>query len=241
MDDTPRDAGETFSTTPSEVGPQPSASLVLIDRSGTEPKVLLGRRNLSLVFLPGKYAFPGGRLEADDHKMPAVGALAERCVARLGLRRPEASPPAQAFALAAIREMFEETGLLIGAPPTTPPESLPHAWRLFAEQGFAPDLAPLRFFARAVTPPQFPRRFDTSFFLVDASAIAHELGGHVGPDKELIEIGWFSLKQARTRDISRITAMILSEVEATFDRDFIQDFSVPFFHAEQQRWIREEL
>lgn len=72
-------------------------------------------------------------------------------------------------------------------------------------------------------------------------AIAHELDGHVGPDKELIEIAWFSLSEARTHDISRITAMILSELETKLDCDFTEGFSVPFFHAEQQRWIREEL
>jgi len=57
------------------VKPRPSASMVLLDRSGAEPKVLLGRRNAALAFLPGKYVFPGGRLEIDDRVMPAAGAL----------------------------------------------------------------------------------------------------------------------------------------------------------------------
>jgi 8-oxo-dGTP pyrophosphatase MutT (NUDIX family) len=240
MDDARADAAGLLGAT-NAVVPQPSASLVLIDRRGAQPKVLLGRRNFSLVFLPGKYAFPGGRLEADDHRMPAAGTLAEGCIARLALRRPERSPPAAAFALAAIREMYEETGLIVGSRAGALPASLPPAWRSFAEQGFAPNLAPLRFFARAITPPYFPRRFDTSFFLVEASAIAHGVDGHVGPDQELIETAWFSLDEARARDISRITAMILSELEAKLDCDSTEDFSVPFFHAEQQGWIREEL
>lgn len=237
MDDALRGANATAR----EVVPQPSASLVLIDRGGPEPKVLLGRRNLSLVFLPGKYAFPGGRLEADDDEMPAAGALSEYCLARLALRRPQPSPRAHAFALAAIREMFEETGLLLGAHASSFSQSVPARWRPFTERGFVPNLAPLRFFARAITPPHFPRRFDTSFFLVEAGAIAHQLSGHVGADKELIETGWFSLGEARTRDISRITAMILSELETKLDCDLTEDFPVPFFHAEQQGWIREEL
>lgn len=242
MDDALRDPGGSLgAANANEVVPQPSASLILIDRRGGQPKILLGRRNFSLVFLPGKYAFPGGRLEARDHEMPAAGALAERCVARLKLLRPEGSPPPAAFALAAIREMFEETGLLVGMRGAVTPDSIPSAWRSFAEQGFVPNLASLRFFARAITPPHFPRRFDTSFFLADASEIATRLDGCIGPDKELIESGWFSIAEARQRDISRITAMILTELESKLESDFTQDFSVPFFHARAQRWIREEL
>ncbi|HEY1736017.1 MAG TPA: NUDIX hydrolase, partial [Methylovirgula sp.] len=199
--------------TPKVVIPQPSASIVLIDRSESEPTVLLGRRNLSLAFLPGKYAFPGGRLEADDALMSTSGALDDRSTARLSLQRPSPSPPPQAFALAAIRELFEETGLLVGARAAVP-ASVPPVWRDFVAQGLMPHLPALRFCARAITPPSFPRRFDTSFFLVDAGAIAHRIEGFIGDDKELIDLAWLSRKDAEKRDISRITAMILSELDA---------------------------
>ncbi len=221
------------------VTPQPSASIVLIDQSGAEPRVLLGRRNLSLAFLPGKYAFPGGRLEADDAVMHASGALDARSAARLALQRPFSSPPPQAFALAAIRELFEETGLLLGARSASP-DSVPPAWQSFVAHGLVPHLASLSFCARAITPPSFPRRFDTSFFLADASAIAHRIDGQCGEDKELIKLAWLSRKEAEKRDISRITAMILSELDAMMDALSL-DCPVPFFHAREQRWIREEL
>lgn len=220
--------------------PQPSASIVLVDRSGAEPRVLLGRRNLSLVFLPGKYAFPGGRLEADDAVMQASGTLDARSAAQLLVQRPSPSPPPQAFALAAIREVFEETGLMLGAPSKASPDSVPHVWRDFVAHGLMPNLSAVRFCARAITPPHFPRRFDTSFFLADASAIAYRIDGHVGEDKELIELAWLSREEAENRDISRITAMILSELDWMMAEESL-DRPVPFFHAREQRWIREEL
>ncbi len=231
---------DTSNVTPKVVTPQPSASIVLIDRSGAEPRVLLGRRNLSLVFLPGKYAFPGGRLEADDAMMQASGALDARSAACLLLQRPSPSPPPQAFALAAIRELFEETGLLLGKLSAATRASVPQAWQDFVAHGLMPDLALLHFCCRAITPPSFPRRFDTSFFLADASTIAHRIDGHVGEDKELIELAWLSRNEAEKRDISRITAMILSELDTMMDPHSL-DRPVPFFHAREQRWIREEL
>ncbi|MGA3304021.1 MAG: NUDIX hydrolase [Methylovirgula sp.] len=227
------------SQTPKVVTPQPSASIVLVDRSGAEPRVLLGRRNFSLAFLPGKYAFPGGRLEADDAAMSASGALDALSTARLLLQRPSPSPPPQAFALAAIRELFEETGLLLGTR-SAASGSVPPVWQDFVAHGLMPHLAVLRFCARAITPPHFPRRFDTSFFLADGSAIADRIDGHIGEDKELIELAWLSRKEAEKRDISRITAMILSELETMMAASSL-DRPVPFFHAREQCWIREEL
>src|ERR1044072_107355 len=55
--------------------PRDAATLMLIDRSGTKPKVLLGRRHASHKFMPGKFVFPGGRIEALDQKMPAISEL----------------------------------------------------------------------------------------------------------------------------------------------------------------------
>lgn len=222
------------------VRPRPAASVVLIDRSGAEPKILLGRRNARLAFLPGKYVFPGGRLEADDALMPASGALAERCLKRLALRRARSNPPPEAFALAAIRELFEETGLLVGTPCTAFPAPVPAIWKDFCGCGFAPDLAALRFVARALTPPALPRRFDTSFFLVEAGAIAYRVDGRIGDDCEFVELEWLPFAAARERDIPRITAMILQEVEATIAMDF-DHLRVPFFYERKRRWIREEL
>src|SRR6185312_13702741 len=95
--------------------PRDAATLILIDRSGPAPKVLLGRRHAGHKFLPGKFVFPGGRIEAGDGAMAAVSELHPEAEAKLRVRVADATPPPRAFALATVRETFEETGLLLGA------------------------------------------------------------------------------------------------------------------------------
>ena len=92
-----------------------AATLILLDRSDKVPKVLLGRRHAGHKFLPGRFVFPGGRVERSDGRMPVATPLHAAVEARLLKRVHRPSPAkARAFALAAIRETFEETGLLIG-------------------------------------------------------------------------------------------------------------------------------
>ena len=82
---------------------------------GAVPKVLLGKRHQRHKFMPGKFVFPGGRVDPVDKLMPVARPLDPHAEAHLmkRLQRPSAAK-AQAFALAAIRETFEETGLLLG-------------------------------------------------------------------------------------------------------------------------------
>ena len=98
------------------VTPRDASTLILLDRSGAEPKVLMGKRHDRHVFMPGAYVFPGGRVDAIDRKMPVAAALDPRAEQKLmaHIKRPSAAK-AHALALAAIRETFEETGLLLGA------------------------------------------------------------------------------------------------------------------------------
>src|SRR5438132_2678718 len=95
--------------------PKDAATIILIDRSGAEPKVLLGRRHDGHKFMPGKFVFPGGRVEPHDRAVPVAGDLDPQMVAKLmaHVQRPSAAK-ARGFAVAAIRELFEETGLLLG-------------------------------------------------------------------------------------------------------------------------------
>ena len=58
------------------VRPKDAATLIIVDRSGTTPKVLLGKRHHGHKFMPGKFVFPGGRLEPNDRLMPiATGSI----------------------------------------------------------------------------------------------------------------------------------------------------------------------
>ena len=163
--------------------PRDAATLMLIDRSGPKPKFLLGRRHAGHKFMPGKFVFPGGRIEPLDHKMTAVSELHPDALGKLMERVAEPSVEfARAFPLAAVRETAEETGLLLGVKRDQPPQVPGEIWDEFAKANVHPDLGQIHFIARAITPPRRPRRFDTRFLTADASAIAHTIEGVVGPE-----------------------------------------------------------
>lgn len=223
--------------------PRDAATLIVIDRTGKEPAVLFGRRHAGLKFMPGQFVFPGGRIEAGDRLMSVAGALPARVEERLmrRVRRPTASR-ARALALAAIRETFEETGLVIGTrehgAPDRPP---PGAWTSFAAHGAFPLLDNLHFVARAITPPGRTKRFDTRFFAVDASEIAHRVEGVVGPDAELVELVWKPLSQVQSLDLPAITRVMLKELTDRIAAGFSDDLPAPFYHERRGARVREEL
>ena len=222
--------------------PRDSATLILIDRSGSVPKVLLGRRHERHRFLPGKFVFPGGRVEIKDRLMPTAAPLHARDTERLmqGVKRPSIARAA-AFALAAIRETYEETGLMLGAPSPNAFPAPAEAWEPFAKAGIIPDLGAVHFIGRAITPPGRPRRFDSRFFIADISAVAHRAEGFVGADKELVELVWMPINEARRLDIPGITAIVLEELQDRIADGMSHDHAVPFYRMLHKRFLREVL
>src|SRR5437899_4724270 len=92
-----------------------AATLILIDRSGDKPKVLVGKRHDKVVFMPGKYVFPGGRVDKADNRIPVAAPISAELEANLLKGSPKiAASRARALAVAAIREACEETGLCLG-------------------------------------------------------------------------------------------------------------------------------
>ncbi|MBP0578841.1 NUDIX domain-containing protein [Labrys sp. LIt4] len=227
---------------PRPVRPRDSASLILLDRAGKTPRILMGRRHSGHAFMPGVMVFPGGRVEAADRSMSAYGALAAHTERSLLTRVIRPSPAkARALALCAIRETFEETGILLGETGLgAPPTSSPH-WRAFAEHEVFPSPEGLHFVARAITPPAMKRRFDTRFFVADARSIAHQTDGVVGPDSELIETKWLSFDEARAQDLVWITRTILEEVAKRLEIGLEKDVPVPFYREQRGVRSREEI
>jgi len=224
------------------VRPKDAATLILVDRSGAVPKVLLGKRHARHKFMPGRYVFPGGRVDPEDRTMPVARALDPQAEAQLmkRLQRPSAAK-ARAFALAAIRETFEETGLLLGVRQETAAKVPQGPWASFATTQYLPDLSVLRFIGRAITPPGRNRRFDARFFTADASAIAHRVDGVTGPDAELVELVWMPLDDAKGLDMPAVTGVMLEELSERIADGFGHDLPVPFYQHPRGRFMRELL
>lgn len=224
------------------VRPKDAATLILVDRSGSRPKVLLGRRHANHKFMPGKFVFPGGRVEAVDRRMANATHLDPQVEERLmrAVVRPNARH-ARALVLAAIRETFEETGLLLGLPKSALPADVATtsgAWATFARQGARPDLANIDFVARAITPPGRPRRFDARFFTADATTVTHRIEGVVGPDTELVELVWVPIDEAKRLDMPAITGVALDELERRVAAGLSHDLPVPFYRMRHRRFSR---
>jgi 8-oxo-dGTP pyrophosphatase MutT (NUDIX family) len=220
--------------------PRDAATLIIVDTASGEPRVLLGRRRADLAFMPGRYVFPGGRVDPADRQVAvehdlAPGNIENLMVAMKGNRSPAR---ARALALAAVRETFEEAGILIGVPtgPASPPKA--EAWQRFFAHGFRPALTQLTFFARAVTPPGRPRRYDTRFFCVAAEAIAHRVAA---ADGELSDLEWHAIEQARGLDLPNITRVVLEDLGERIAAGALQksDVPVPFYHRRNGNFHRD--
>jgi len=218
--------------------PYLAASLILFDRRpDDEPRFLLGKRHENHVFLPGKFVFPGGRSEAEDAAMQANSPLAFEIMRRL---HSVAEP--QALALTAIRELFEETGVLLGTQTTSSFETpVATSWASFAALQIQPDLTKLHYVARAVTPVGFSRRFDTYFFAADVLEIAATRDGYVHPDAELVELKWVAPSELASLDVLPITRFIAEELARRLAAGLGHDVAVPYFHMQDNHWIRTEV
>lgn len=227
------------SQTHPNVRPRDAASLILVDRSGKTPRILMGLRHPSHRFMPNVFVFPGGRVEACDRAMPVFGTLDTDSERRLmaGVQRPSLGR-ARAVAAAAIRETYEETGLLIGTTDAGAPEAPAGEWQAFATHGVFPNLEALTFVLRAITPPRRPKRFDTRFFIADVADVGARVEGMVGPQSELIELRWLTIAETEAAELPPITRVVLQEVGARMEAGLRRRDPVPFYSMRRGRFIR---
>lgn len=223
--------------------PKHAASLILIDGwSRKNPKILLGKRNGALKFMPNKYVFPGGRLETADRRMAVAGALDPRVEMRLLKGRRDGDPAfARALALCAIRECFEETGHVVGTGEFGGPERAPAGWAGYAAQNCLPELDGLHLIARAITPPMRPRRFDTRFFALDAKAVSGRIDGVAHEGAELTELIWAPLDKIDALDLPDVTRMVLAALNERREAGMSPFLPAPFFHFSRGKWRRDLL
>ena len=215
MSPQPFDAAQDLTDAPRRPGaagkPKDAATLILIQRRHGEARVLMGRRAPGHVFMGSKWVFPGGRIDRSDFTAASATDLSDDAATRLGR---ELSPRrARALALTAVRETFEETGLMLAKP--AEPRPVVGPWRAFRAAGALADLNALNYVARAITPPGRVRRFDARFFIADADRLLNP--DDASTSRELDEIAWLTLEEARGQDLPAITRYILGEVAEQLD------------------------
>jgi len=222
--------------------PKDAATLILVDRSAAVPKVLVGRRHDKVVFMPGKFVFPGGRVDKADNRVPVAASIPQELEANLLKGSPRINAArARSLAIAAIREACEETGLCLGRKAETAPK-LDGAWKPFADAGLLPDPSGLFLIARAITPPGRIKRFDTRFFTADASAITHRIEGVIHADAELVELVWVEIGSKPLADLHQMTKNVLGELERRLATGPLRhDADVPFYHFHGGKMHRDVL
>jgi recombination protein RecT len=154
--------------------PRPASTAVLLRDGGSGPELLLLKRLRSAGFVPGAWVFPGGRVDEADAAEDLVGLLGAL---------PRGPDPS--YWLAAIREVFEETGVLLAlaedgsAVPDAGTDSRVARWREALLDGTAtlthvlrdlsawPDVSRMVYCSHWITPVAEPKRYDTRFFLAD--------------------------------------------------------------------------
>ncbi len=204
------------------VTPKDAASLILIDRSGGSSRVLMGRRGSGHVFMPDVYVFPGGRRDARDHALPFSADLDRLVLEKLTAGTPArmTSARARALALAALRELHEETGL----------------------GGGDADLSRLRYVARAITPPGNVRRYDTRFFLAFTDETLFDMA-RLGDSDELQDVRWLDIAELSGLKLPRITQAVMEDVKNLMASDPSLPFGSPvsFYFMRHGRFVRSRL
>jgi 8-oxo-dGTP pyrophosphatase MutT (NUDIX family) len=169
------------------------------------PKILMGQRSKRHDFMPSVYVFPGGRVDRADSYAKYAGDLSPR-TERI-LEAAFTPRKSRALVLAAVRETWEETRLILGRPIKDHERNINHAsYDAFREQGLRPDITDIEVFGRAITPPHRHKRFDAWFF-------HKHLGDMSPPDiadsAELLNVGWFTFDEIKDLEQQRATTMML--------------------------------
>lgn len=202
-----------------------AATIILVRDPQTAPKILMGQRGANAAFMPNKFVFPGGAVDVDDATIPLAQSPSDPCAARLA--QDADGDLTHALYVAAIRELWEETGLAMGRPGTWPDGDTP-SWEDFKQLGLVPDPTGLHFVFRAITPPKRPRRFDARFFLADAAVIHGDLDDFAKASDELSHLQWIPLGDVRNFTLPFITEVVLAEIAASLP-ELASPTTVPFF------------
>jgi 8-oxo-dGTP pyrophosphatase MutT (NUDIX family) len=175
----------------------------------------MGKRASSHRFMPNKFVFPGGRLDVVDQRLQVRGELHPAVLTRLqkATRKEVTERKLRGLALAAIRETFEETGLIIGREAPARCATRHPIWLQYFRHDVEPPLESMDFIARAITPAYRTRRFDTRFFMIHDEFIYGDPEHVARASGELNEIHWLTFAEARELDLPAVTRWAIDIVE----------------------------
>ncbi len=220
--------------------PKDASTLIILDGTGSTAKVLMGRRHEGHKFMPGLFVFPGGRVDRFDGSVPSGSELHPVIESKIfdTLRAKPTRRRARALGLAAIRETYEEAGLLLGQKGGGFSARHPD-WQAFSDLGVTPTLNNLRLVARAITPPGRTRRFDAWFFVTHANHIAHTLKQR--PTDELQDLHWLTIDDALQLELPVITLTVLKDLQTRLEVDPSLEPSteIPFYHLKGKNFLRD--
>jgi 8-oxo-dGTP pyrophosphatase MutT (NUDIX family) len=181
--------------------PRDAASLILLRGEGKNLEVLAGRRPLHVRFMPGVHVFPGGAIDPPDRIAWQLEAGAET----LG-------PKLARSARAALRETWEEAGVLVGRPASAA-GAIPRTWpieRAYHERGLVAAMDLLTYVGRAITPSHSKRRFNTRFFLSDGANVY----GEPTSTEELEDLRWYPIGRHPLESFRDVTRFMLARAIA---------------------------
>ena len=190
------------------VRPRDAATLIVVRPGDRDPLCLMGRRHADSEFMPGFYVFPGGAVERADRSANPASPLDCTHLGAMGVGGRAAA--AAALAVAAVRETYEETGVMIAAPGDVG-DAPGRTFDEMRRRGVAPALGRLVYLGRAITPTWSPIRFHARFFLARLRSGHVDLDG----DGELHDLSWVPLSDVAslpTIDITRLMAEFAGEV-----------------------------
>lgn len=234
FDRLPERFAESLSKPPAEPVPaRAAATLVLLRDAEAGLEVLLLQRTRAAGFVPGAYVFPGGRVDGADASPALIARVdgLDAVAAALRLELPDGDPPALAYYLGALREAFEETGILVardvnGQPSATAAEDahvdglrdalMEH--RITFEEvldrlGCRLDGAAVEYLAHWITPEVEPRRYDTRFF----AAHAHSGARVVVDPREMTDAVWITPSAALKRHHEGSLPMVFPTIRTLED------------------------
>ncbi len=201
-----------------------AATVIVVRNKHKNPSVLMGQRGVNAAFMPSKFVFPGGAVDDQDLSIDIKKSINEVCKNRLLKENENGSW--SGLVAAAIRELFEETGQIIGVEQEW--SEVPSSWKEFAKTGYVPDASHMSFVFRAITPPGRPRRFDARFFMIQAEELRTNLDDFSIASDELSHLQWIPLKDTKNFDLPFITQVVLAEINGNLMKSG-PPARVPFF------------